>query len=154
MPKPLLTNNLVKFTIAVSVALLCMTMICIVVTPSIDKHLLLRDFFSGKTISNRDYVEFPLDHELIGGKHRVVKIVGCIAGQYLERTNDGFYCDGKKVEAIRLYRDSGDPLPQFEFKGPIPAGKLFVIGTTTYSFGSRHWGFVDVADARRMIPII
>lgn len=147
-------KNLLKFTIAVSFALFFMTMICIVVTPSIDKRVLLRDFFSSKPITNHDYVEFPLDHELIGGKHRVVKIVACMEGQLLERKNDGFYCDSGKVEAIRLFRDSGDPLPQFEFNGPIPPGKLFVVGTTTYSFGSRHWGFVDVANAQRMIPII
>jgi len=124
------------------------------VTPSIDKSVLYRDLFSSNPITVGEYILFTHDHELIGGKKSVIKKVGCVAGQRLERRDDGFYCDDKFLKVIRLERVSGDPLPQFEFNGVMPDNKLFVYGTDQYSFGSRHWGFVDVSEAARLIPII
>ncbi|KZY30262.1 hypothetical protein A3752_04900 [Oleiphilus sp. HI0081] len=124
------------------------------VTPSIDKSFLYRDLFGPTPIINDEYVLFTHDHELIGGKQSVIKKVGCIAGQKLERRADGFYCNDKFLKVIRLERVNGEPLPQFYFHGVVPENKLFLYGTDQYSFGSRHWGFIDVSEAERLIPII
>lgn len=124
------------------------------VTPSIDKTVLCKDVFSSSPITNGDYVLFTQTHELIGGTKKVIKKVGCVSGQILDRRQDGFYCDNKFIKPIRLFREAGDPLPQFEFSGPVPKGKIFLYGTHQYSFGSRHWGFVDISDAQKLIPII
>lgn len=124
------------------------------ITPSIDKHVLLRDVFTSKPIALNDYVRFSLDHELIGGKQDAIKIVGCLEGQLLERKDNAYFCDGINIVSIRLLRDNGEPLPQFLFSGVIPKNQLFVYGTQQYSFGSRHIGFVDSHNAQRMIPLI
>jgi Peptidase S26. len=122
------------------------------VTPSIDKNLLIRDFSYG-SMKKGDYISFYLNHELIGGNQRVIKQIGCSEGQDLERKESAFYCDDAQITNVRLHRDSGEELPQFHYNGPVPPNMAFVYGSHKYSFGSRHWGFVDLNNATRLIPI-
>lgn len=155
--KNTIQDSYLKYVVVLGIMLsilLCMWFVKIPVTPSIDKSLLYRDLFSNAPITVNDYILFTHEHELIGGKKNVIKKVGCVSGQRLDRRDDAFYCDDKFLKVIRLERVSGDPLPQFEFNGIIPENKLFVYGTDQYSFGSRHWGFVDMDDADRLIPVI
>jgi type IV secretory pathway protease TraF len=147
-------KNYLKFFCCISLTFIFFYIVNFPITPSIDKHVLLRDVFTNKPIALKDYVRFSLDHELIGGRHDVFKIVGCLEGQLLERKNNGFFCDGINVVKLRPARENGDALPQFLFSGLIPKNKLFVYGTHEYSFGSRHVGFVDSNNAQRMIPLI
>jgi type IV secretory pathway protease TraF len=37
----------------------------------------------------------------------------------------------------------GRPLPQFSFNGPVPVGKLFMVGTHPRSYDSKYYGFID-----------
>lgn len=152
-------KNILKFSTVIVITWIGFYLITFIVTPSIDKTVLVLDVFTNKPIKTNDYVRFILDHELIGGKHAVVKLAGCIEGQLLARKEDAFYCDEKRLVPVRLRREKkdnqeiGDLLPQLYHDGIIPPGKLFVHGTDQYSFDSRHWGFVNIQDARRMIPI-
>lgn len=122
------------------------------ITPSIDKSLLIRDY-TNKKLERHDYALFELNHELIGGKHNVIKIIGCMEFDKLELKDGKYYCNNALITEVRLTRDSGEPLPQFNYTGIIPEGKAFVYGKGEYSFGSRHWGFIDLNSTARLIAI-
>lgn len=90
------------------------------------------------------------DTYLPEGETHLVKRLGCMEGQYLNRLNYQFYCDGKEIAIAHAKDSMGKSLPLFHFTGVIPAGKAFAVGDTDNSYDSRYWGFIDINKAQRL----
>lgn len=141
-----------------------MVLSCLILASILFKHILIPATHSvypkvlyrtgDVAIAQDQYVTFLLkDNYLPGGESHLVKRLGCIAGQYLSRIGNQFYCDGKEI-ALAVRSDSnGKTLPVFNFTGIIPKGKAFAVGDTINSYDSRYWGFIDIAATEKLIPI-
>lgn len=147
----LMNVSLIALSLAGAYALL--KSILIPATHSVNPHVLFR---TGHSASKQDqYVTFLLkDDYLPGGSSHLVKRLGCIAGQYLMREANQFYCDGKQIALVMLRDSDGKSLPQFHYAGIIPVGKAFAVGDTINSYDSRYWGFISIADTERLVPLI
>lgn len=146
----LMNMSIIALSLAGAYALL--KSILIPATHSVHPHVLFR---TGQAASLQDqYVSFLLnDDYLPGGSSHLVKRLGCIAGQYLMREANQFYCDGKQIALVMLRDSYGKSLPQFHYAGIIPEGKAFAVGDTINSYDSRYWGFISIADTERLVPI-
>jgi len=102
-----------------------------------------------------DYVNVEVRYPLLDPMKAVLltKRVGCMPGERLEFLRGEHYCDGVLLDRV-LARDSkGAPLAPFAWNGPIPWGKVFVVGDNPRSLDSRYFGFVDVAGLQRLWPL-
>ena len=82
---------------------------------------------------------------LRGDHDQMIKKVGCLPGEQL--TMDAashFFCNGRSLGQALETDSKGRPLPIFSFNGPVPADKLFMIGTHPRSYDSKYFGFIDV----------
>ena len=95
-------------------------------------------------IANGDLLLFDtLKPHQTKGYVREIKKVGCIEGQNLiVDTNFAYSCNGKPLGTGRSVDSMGRPLNRFTFNGPVPTGKLFMIGDSPRSYDSRYYGFV------------
>ncbi|HDV8304971.1 TPA: S26 family signal peptidase [Enterobacter hormaechei] len=141
-------------TIALSLVLAysLFTHILIPATHSVFPVVLFR---TGHEATEQDqYVRFYLkDRYLPRGEANLVKRLGCIAGQYLQREGNQFYCDGVEIARAMAHDHKGNALPVFNFTGIIPEGKAFAVGDTINSYDSRYWGFIDIATTEKLIPV-
>lgn len=139
--------------------------LCLLLAYSLFTHILIPAthsvyplvlYRSGDTATNQDqYVTFSLnDSYLPGGKAQLVKRLGCISGQYLNRQGKQFYCNGKEIAQAELTDSKGHILSVFHYSGIIPEGKAFAVGDTINSYDSRYWGFIDISATEMLIPII
>ena len=81
---------------------------------------------------------FRTDHD------QMIKKVGCLPGE--ELTLDAanhFFCNGRPLGQALEADSKGRPLPRFSFNGPVPADKLFMVGTHPRSYDSKYFGFID-----------
>jgi len=75
---------------------------------------------------------------------QMIKKVGCLPGDYLIRDDaNSFFCNGRLLGQALEADSKGRPLPQFSFNGPVPADKLFMIGTHPRSYDSKYFGYID-----------
>jgi type IV secretory pathway protease TraF len=82
---------------------------------------------------------------LRSGHDRMIKQVGCLPGEHLTRDEaNRFSCNGRPLGQALAADSKGQPLPRFSWNGPVPAGKLFMIGTHPRSYDSKYYGFIDV----------
>ncbi|EHD0299423.1 type IV secretory pathway protease TraF [Salmonella enterica subsp. enterica serovar Enteritidis] len=142
-------------TIAVCLALAysLFTHILIPATHSVYPVILYR---AGEPATHQnDYAKFHRqDDYLPDGEAWLVKRLGCIAGQYLSRQGNQFYCDGEQIAQVMLRDTNGNTLPVFSYTGVVPEGKAFAVGDTVNSYDSRYWGFISLADTEKLIPLI
>lgn len=76
---------------------------------------------------------------------RVVKKVGCLAGDTLTTTFEGlYYCNGQYLGSSQKYSPSGKKQIVFVYNDKVPANKFFAFGGgSKYSYDSRYYGFID-----------
>lgn len=74
---------------------------------------------------------------------QLLKRVGCAPGQRLTVTSGEYACDQVPLGRALLRDSKGKPLPQLVFNGPVPEGKLFMIGPHPRSYDSRYFGFIE-----------
>jgi conjugal transfer pilin signal peptidase TrbI len=74
----------------------------------------------------------------------IVKKIGCSEGEILTvNTNLEYYCGSEYLGQAKTKTRKGFPLKPFIWNGPVPEGKVFIIGDNPYSYDSRYIGFVD-----------
>lgn len=128
--------------------------VVLVTTESIRYSLFLK---ASGTIERNDYVTFvnPSDFSPEHVGRLVTKQVECIFPQRLMvDSSHRFFCDGIQIGSARVVTREGKTLPVFLFDGEVPLGKAFVMGSHEDSFDSRYFGFINIADAQRVVPII
>lgn len=110
-----------------------------------------------------DYAMYTLDvrpykylkSDLVKGDSIIVtKRVVCTAGDTLIEKDRHFLCNGEHVAVAKTTSTQGKPLTPFAWNGPIPAGKVFLLGEHLDSFDSRYWGFADQSATQRAVRII
>ncbi|WP_306549135.1 S26 family signal peptidase [Desulfobulbus sp.] len=86
---------------------------------------------------------------------QMIKKVGCLPGE--EMTLDAanhFFCNGRLLGQALEADSKGRPLPLFSFNGPVPADKLFMVGTHPRSYDSKYYGFIDVHEiSHQALPL-
>lgn len=100
-----------------------------------------------------DYVTFFLTHPYLkeGTKaYRLTKFFQCGPNDILETRGDTLYCNNEVVAKTLEYTQTGKPLKPFQWSGPIPEGKAFLLGDDPESFDSRYWGFMDIDRLERL----
>ncbi|OGH01691.1 MAG: hypothetical protein A2557_11800 [Candidatus Lambdaproteobacteria bacterium RIFOXYD2_FULL_56_26] len=118
--------------------------LCIAKGDSVKPYLLWLELENPKAYQAGDYVLFPLSYERFqGGKpFLAVKRLACMPGEELLAWRGEAWCNHKPL-GLGQRPAAGDP--KFSFKGPVPAGKAFVMGDNERSWDSRHWGFLDLS---------
>jgi len=102
-----------------------------------------------------DYVNFQFSHEFIGGgTHTLTKRYRCGPGDTLRTENLMFYCNNEFLGQAKAQRRDGTPFSHFVWNGAIPPGKAFLWGEHPDSFDSRYWGFMDIKQLERVVPIL
>lgn len=86
---------------------------------------------------------------------QMIKKVCCLPGDHLTMdAANHFFCNGRSLGQALEADSKGRPLPQFLFKGQVPAGKLFMVGTHPRSYDSKYYGFIDVHEiSHQALPL-
>lgn len=86
---------------------------------------------------------------------QMIKKVGCLPGDHLTMdAANRFFCNGRFLGQALEADSKGRPLPQFLFNGPVPGGKLFMIGTHPRSYDSKYFGFIDAHEiSHQALPL-
>jgi conjugal transfer pilin signal peptidase TrbI len=86
---------------------------------------------------------------------QVLKKVGCLPGdQLLMDETHHFFCNGRLLGQAFEADSKGRPLPRFSFNGPVPADKLFMVGTHPRSFDSKYYGFIEAHEiSHQALPL-
>ena len=112
-------------------------------------------------IESGDYLVFrhqglsQMQQGLRGDHDQMIKKVGCLPGDQLTINEaNHFFCNGRSLgQALETY-SKGRPLPIFSFNGPVPADKLFLVGTHPRSYDSKYYGFIDVHEiSHQALPL-
>lgn len=122
-------------------------------TPSIPYHVMLLDDGPG---TKGDYVNVEVPGAWIRkDKDRVLlsKRVACVEGEVLRFDNGVHFCGDEALGQVLEQASDGTELSPFKWNGPVPAGKAYIVGTHERSFDSRYFGFVDLAQTRRLQPL-
>ena len=88
-------------------------------------------------------------------RDQMLKKVGCLPGEQLTMdAANHFFCNGRLLGQALEADSKGRPLPRFSFTGPVPADKLFMIGTHPRSYDSKYYGFIDVHEiSHQALPL-
>jgi len=129
------------------------TRVVIPTTPSTRYHLLLE---SNVVPHKGDYVNVEIYDTRIERDQPVTltKRIACEAGDRLTFAEGRHFCNGKYLGSVLERTSQGVALRAFKFDGPIPAGKVFLIGDHERSFDSRYFGLVNARALRRLIPVL
>lgn len=114
-------------------------------------------WITGGTAQQGDYVYFQAQNPIInkGAKSYLTKRVECVEGMKIDFDGKRFLCDGKAMGGEVLHQTSdGRPVEVTNFRGVIPEGKVFVMGTHERSFDSRYLGLLDRKQITRVEPIL
>ena len=86
---------------------------------------------------------------------QMIKKVGCLPGEQLTMdAANHFFCNGRSLGQALEADSKGRPLPRFSFSGPVPADKLFMVGTHPRSYDSKYYGFIDVHEiSHQALPL-
>jgi conjugal transfer pilin signal peptidase TrbI len=92
-----------------------------------------------------DYVTVPIRHPFIerGRAEHLTKRIGCVGGEVLTFTEGQHFCNGALLDTVLPNTSDGRPLEPWRWHGPIPAGKVFLVGDDPRSFDSRYLGFFE-----------
>ena len=86
---------------------------------------------------------------------QMIKKVGCLPGEQLTmNAANHFFCNGRPLGQALEADSKGRLLPHFSFNGPVPADKLFMVGTHPRSYDSKYYGFIDVHEiSHQALPL-
>ena len=86
---------------------------------------------------------------------QMIKKVGCLPGDQLTMdAANQFFCNGRPLGQALEADSKGRLLPHFSFNGPVPADKLFMVGTHPRSYDSKYYGFIDVHEiSHQALPL-
>jgi conjugal transfer pilin signal peptidase TrbI len=103
-----------------------------------------------------DYVIVPMPAQLRkdGGPTQLTKRVGCVSGEVLHFQQGQHYCNGVWLGAVLSRGSDGRKLKPFVWDGPIPEGKVYLVGDDPRSYDSRYLGFFDQGQTTRLRPIL
>ena len=112
-------------------------------------------------IESGDYLVFrhqglsQMQQGLRGDHDQMIKKVGCLPGDQLTINEaNHFFCNGRSLGQALETDSKGRPLPIFSFNGPVPADKLFLVGTHPRSYDSKYYGFIDVHEiSHQALPL-
>lgn len=88
------------------------------------------------------------------GETNLIKKVSCLPGQRLTVTMQQADCDGVKIGHIRHTTLDGKPITPALHDGVIPQGQLFLVGEHYYSYDSRYFGLVNLADLTGIVRVL
>jgi conjugative transfer signal peptidase TraF len=75
---------------------------------------------------------------------KLFKMVACLPGDYLERVENRFVCNGVLIAEVRNVDSNGEPYAvSFDYDGLIPEGRYFVTAPHHHSFDSRYFGLIE-----------
>ena len=92
---------------------------------------------------------------LRGDHDQMIKKVGCLPGDHLvvDEANQ-FFCNGRSLGQALEADSKGRSLLRFSYNGPVPADKLFMVGTHPRSYDSKYFGFIDVHEiSHQALPL-
>jgi len=122
-----------------------------------------RVFYYQKTpdpsqIHKGDFVVFDIETDLIPNCNpcRIVKKVGCVEGEELNRTQDGAYFCGQMFLGMAKEKTrKGIRLHAFDYSGKVPPQCIFASSGHKDGYDSRYIGFVrKEAIQGKAIPIL
>jgi conjugal transfer pilin signal peptidase TrbI len=140
--------------------------ISVTLTPSVTPRVFW--LLDPGNVRHGDYVLFDLESSLIGSLEnislpqgvtdgtlvKVIKRVGCEAGEDLRVENLDYYCGEEFLGRGKEMTLHGAPISVFVFNGAVPEGQVFVIGDHPDSYDSRYFGFVPRASFKaRAFPL-
>lgn len=102
------------------------------------------------SIRQGDIVRFPFRSAVTdavgkGQPVHLLKKAACLQGQILTVNHRKEYlCDGRWLGKAKDTNMKGDPVQNFIWNGPIPAGKFFAMAGHKDSYDSRYYGFVEL----------
>lgn len=116
-------------------------------TPSLGKTLfLMTGHVDVSKLEDGEIVRFPFSDSFTKGRVHLLKRVGCLPGEDLTvDANKLYYCNGRYLGKAKAESLSGLPVRNFNYNGPVPAGKFFAVASHKDSYDSRYYGFVDLA---------
>lgn len=129
-----------------------MQQIVIIRSPSINPTLLVK---SSITPKKGDYITFDFDDRYFNPETvKLTKKIACYAGDELRTEYPFYYCNDKLVATAMAFDGQGEALSHFEFNGIIPDGYALPLGDTHGSYDGRYWGFVELKNVTKVIPIL
>lgn len=86
---------------------------------------------------------------------QMLKKASCLPGDQLTTDeNHHFFCNGRPLGQALEADSKGHPLPRFSFTGPVPAKKLFMVGTHPRSYDSKYFGFIEAHEiSHQALPL-
>ncbi len=124
--------------------------ISVTLTPSLNHRIFLLDR-SAAVLSRSQYVLFAIPDNIPTepkAPRVAIKRVACAPGDNLLAQAGQYYCNDVFLGHAFKTSSVGDPLPQFDWAGPVPAGQLFLMGDHERSYDSRYFGFVSAGHVR------
>ena len=122
--------------------------ISVTLSPSLKHRIFLLNSPHQNKLETGSYVMFMLSapHFKNGKPQRVIKEVGCSAGEELINKENSFYCNGDFLGMAKEISLQGKKLTAFKYAGTVPEGKMFLTGSHKDSYDSRYFGFIDGKD--------
>ena len=121
----------------------------VTLSPSVNHRIFfITKYLAGDTIERGDYIMVSISSPLIenGKLQRVIKRVGCVAGEVLLSKDREFFCNTVFLGKAKEFSLKGEKLPIFSYAGAVPEGKMFLVGSHKDSHDSRYFGFIDTKD--------
>jgi type IV secretory pathway protease TraF len=124
----------------------------VVRTPSIRYTLM---WIEGGPGNKGDYVSVPVSSPFIhhGLPSLLTKRIACVAGETLSFRDGQHFCDGIWLDRVLTRTSSGKPLAPWTWDGPVPPGKVFLLGDDPRSVDSRYLGFFDRASTTKELGL-
>lgn len=122
----------------------------IILSESVNAHIALIKM--GTTYHKDDYMVFcwrgidPNQQSVLKQGMRLIKRVGCIAGENLQVSSTEVTCGDEILGLVRHKNIEGELLKAALYKGVIPEGYAFMIGDNYASYDSRYLGLIDTKD--------
>ena len=123
--------------------------ISVTLSPSLKHRIFfIKQYTPGENIKTGNYVMFMLSapHSKNGKPQKVMKKVGCSAGEELSQEGRDFFCNGGLLGTAKKFSLKGKKLAAFKYAGTVPKDKMFLVGDHKDSYDSRYFGFVDKKD--------
>lgn len=113
-------------------------------------------YLSDAPVKRGDYVHFDFHHPLLFDDQpvKLTKRLACEAGDIVTTVERDLYCNGRFVAHALTTTGSGKPLAVFVLDGPIPPGKVLLLGDSDTSFDGRYWGLMDRDRLQKVVPVI